>query len=386
MHPKSAFLPIYMAGIYIHIPFCESRCIYCGFYSTTLSSMRQAYIDAVCRELDLRTGYLSQPVSTVYLGGGTPSQLSARQLEQLLSYIYNKVEMEPDAEITVECNPDDMTPLLAQTLASLGVNRVSMGAQTFSDERLAFLHRRHRAHQVAEAVGMLRANGIDNISIDLMFGFPGQTIDQWNDDVTKALALKADHISAYSLAYEEGTALYRMLQEGRIEEVDEEVSRDMYYTLVSRLTAAGYGHYEISNFARSGRQSRHNSSYWSGEPYLGLGAAAHSYNKVSRQWNISDVRAYIQHIGNGVVPMEIEHLDADTRYDDMVMTRLRTRQGISLNDVESGFGAARLQYLMDNARRHIANGTLQQVDGCLSLTLAGLYVSDGIMADLMWCE
>ena len=238
-----------MAGLYIHIPFCRSRCIYCGFYSTTGLALRQRYVDAVCREMKLRSEWRAAKgerlqIETVYLGGGTPSQLTTDQLRQLFIYI-NKVYPLTSQEITIEVNPDDVTADYAATLQQLGINRVSMGAQTFDEDRLHFLNRRHTAAQVSEAVSLLRQAGIRNISIDLMYGFPGETLSDWDADITRALALDVEHISCYCLMYEEGTPLYRLLQQGKVAETDEEQERLMYYHLIERLEAAGYEHYEI---------------------------------------------------------------------------------------------------------------------------------------------
>ena len=242
-----------MAGLYIHIPFCKSRCIYCGFYSTVDLNLRQQYVDALCKEMTLRPS--SEPIKTIYLGGGTPSQLTISQLRQLFLYI-NKVYGNDAEEITIEMNPDDVTMEYATILSQLGINRVSMGAQTFDNQRLRFLHRRHQAEQVQQAVNILRGAGIQNISIDLMYGFPNETLDDWKRDIDEALSLNVEE-------------------------------RAMYELLMDRLTEAGYEHYEISNFARPGYRSRHNSSYWHDVPYIGLGAAAHSYDLKSRSWNIA---------------------------------------------------------------------------------------------------
>ena len=271
-----------MAGLYIHIPFCKSRCLYCDFYSTTSLDMRQRYVDALCRELDLRG---KSGVDTIYIGGGTPSQLSFEQLQQLLLYIYKVCDVSPDAEVTMEVNPDDVTTAFAQALPQLHINRISMGAQTFNDSRLQFLRRRHKAAQVPLAVERLRQAGIRNISVDLMYGFPNETLSEWDEDITAVLSLQVEHLSAYALQYEEGTPLYRLLQRDEVSEVDDELSRSMYYRLKDRLADAGYEHYEISNFARKGFRSRHNSSYWNQTPYIGIGAAAHSFDGQNRQWN-----------------------------------------------------------------------------------------------------
>lgn len=372
-----------MAGVYVHIPFCGSRCIYCGFYSTTFSDLYGRYVDAVCREIDLRRDYLKEQVSTIYLGGGTPSRLPAAELSRLLYYIYKVYDVSPDAEITIECNPDDLTPGFVQELCRMPVNRVSMGAQTFSDERLNFLHRRHDSSEIVRAVRLLRAAGVGNISVDLMFGFPGETLAEWESDIDKALRLGVEHISAYSLMYEEGTPLWRMLEQKKVEEIDEELSLAMYETLVNRLVGAGYEHYEISNFARPGFRSRHNSSYWHRVPYIGLGAAAHSFDLHSRQWNVSDVRTYISEINGGNVPACREELDKATMFNDIVTTAMRTCEGIDLGMLSAEFGDAFYRQLLDSARPHMSSGLAEVRDNRLRLTRKGIFVSDMVMSDLM---
>ena len=392
-----------MGGIYIHIPFCKSRCIYCGFYSTTLMNLRQRYVDAVCCEIirrkEMNALQGEQTVSTIYLGGGTPSQLTMGQTAQLLESIYNIYNVESDAEVTIEVNPDDVTIEFADHLRQLPVNRVSMGAQTFDDQRLRFLHRRHSGAQVAQAVERLRRAGIGNISVDLMYGFPGETPEQWLHDIDTALALGVEHLSAYCLMIEEGTALFEKIKKyknkkiknlktkndivngesGEIRECDEEVERAMYYALKDRLEAAGYEHYEISNFARPGRRSRHNSSYWTGIPYLGLGAAAHSFDGKARQWNVSDIRQYIEAVERGLPVAEHEELDDDTLYNDRVAVALRTREGLDLNALAPAYR----NYCRREARKWIDHGLLRLQDSRLALTREGLFVSDMVMADLM---
>lgn len=372
-----------MAGLYLHIPFCESRCIYCGFFSSTLLKERQAYVDALCRELALRRNELGgEVVETIYLGGGTPSMLTPPQLQQLFAAIGEHYRVAPGAEVTMECNPDDVTEDFCEALSGLPVNRVSMGAQTFSDARLRFLHRRHQSADVAKAVECLRRVGVQNISIDLMFGFPGETLAEWTADIDAALALGVEHLSAYSLMYEEGTALYRLLEEGRVEEIDEELYRQMYDRLIDRLTAAGYEHYEISNFAKPARRSRHNSSYWTGAPYMGIGAAAHSYDRNTRSWNVADLNQYIKAIGEGRLPLERETLDEATRYDDLIVTALRTREGIDLTALPE----KQAQYLQKQAAKFLQCDYLRIENSRITLTRQGIYVSDAIMADLMWEE
>ena len=394
-----------MAGIYIHIPFCRSRCIYCGFYSTTVLELRQRYVDALCREMELRLeeGALHFPLSTIYLGGGTPSQLSFDQLNQLFIYINKVYDLVSPSEITIEVNPDDVTGEFAAALKQLPINRVSMGIQTFNDQRLRFLRRRHTAQQAIDAVERLRAAGISNLSIDLMYGFPDETLADWEADIESALALNVEHISAYCLMIEEGTPLHQLFRGYEGTEVweyenspnadsnlapphpltpappTEEAERSMYYTLIDRLTAAGYEHYEISNFARPGYRSRHNSSYWNGTPYIGLGAAAHSYDVRSRSWNVADINAYIEGIEQGERRYEEELLDDDTRYNDTITVGLRTCEGISLGTLSK----KHKDYCIKNARRYLDDELLEIVDQHLRLTRSGLFVSDMVMSDLM---
>lgn len=385
-----------MAGLYIHIPFCASRCIYCGFYSTTHLGVRQQYVDALCREMQLRRHYLPttddtsavpQPlISTIYLGGGTPSQLTPAQLQQIFSTIAtvffqgDDTLMRTHCEVTMECNPDDITPSFVQFLQHSPVNRVSMGVQTFSNERLKFLHRRHHAEDFSPVVQQLRSIGIDNISVDLMFGFPNQTLDEWKLDIQKALALRVEHISAYSLMYEEGTPLYQLLRNNKVKEIDDELSLTMYQTLVDELKASGYEHYEISNFAKPGKRSQHNSSYWHAIPYLGIGASAHSYDIQSRQWNVSNIKEYISSIEQGEIPFERECLDDDTRYNDLITTALRTSEGINLSTLTPKHRT----YLLQQAEKQIAQNLLEIRGDSIRLTTQGLYVSDAVMADLIY--
>ena len=279
----------------------------------------------------------------------------------------------------MEANPDDVTSDFITTLQQLPINRISMGTQTFDDERLKFLHRRHTASQVPAAVSALRQAGFGNISIDLMYGFPNQTLDEWKMDIDKALRLDVEHISTYCLMYEEGTALYRMLEQGKVKEIDEELERQMYYTLIERLESAGYEHYEISNFARKGYRSRHNSSYWHGVPYIGIGAAAHSYDIKTRSWNVADIRQYIGGMEKGERIYDEETLDEDTRYNDAITVALRTSDGLDLSKLSE----KQRRYCIANAKRHIDANLLKLSDDHLALTKDGLFVSDMIMSDLI---
>ena len=371
-----------MAGLYIHIPFCRSRCIYCGFYSTTALNLRQRYVEALCKELALRPSD-EQDIETIYLGGGTPSQLTIPQLHQIFDAIYKYNKVSPDAEVTIEMNPDDVTEAFADGLCWLPVNRVSMGAQTFDDKRLRWLHRRHTSHQVAEALERLRDNGIRNISIDLIYGFPDETLDNWQADITAALSLNAEHLSAYCLTIEEGTPLWKMLQ-GNANQIittqNEETERSMYELLIDRLASAGYEHYEISNFARPGFRSRHNSAYWNDTPYIGLGAAAHSYDGHTRSWNIADISQYIEGMESGKRLFDAESIEGDTRYNDRLTVALRTREGLDLGELSP----SHRDYCLRNARRFLNDGLLHITPANhLALTRRGLFVSDMIISELM---
>ncbi|WP_036876684.1 radical SAM family heme chaperone HemW [Xylanibacter oryzae] len=374
-----------MAGLYIHIPFCTSRCIYCGFYSTTLSEMKDKYVDAICKEIKLRKDYLiDEKIDTIYLGGGTPSTLSAEQLEKIFYCIYNDVYngCKP-FETTIECNPDDVTEMFADTISRLPVNRISMGAQTFCDKRLRFLRRRHCANDVGIAVKRLRQIGIRNISIDLIYGFPNETLEDWQKDISEAIRLGIEHISAYSLMIEEGTPLYDMMESGKISEINEELSRKMYETLIDRMENAGFEHYEISNFAKEGKRSKHNSCYWNSTHYIGIGAAAHSYNGNSRQWNVSDINEYIKNIEVGTIPADKEILDFSTRYDDLITTALRTKDGINLNKLVKEFGIEYRDFLIDNAKQYTDRNLMIIDDNNIRISREGLFISDAIMRDLM---
>lgn len=332
----------------------------------------------------MRKEYIKgEKFSTVYIGGGTPSTLNGEELETLFCNMFEVFDISDNAEITMECNPNDIDVHFIKTLKRLPVNRISIGAQTFSDKRLRFIHRRHSAEEVYNAVKLLRSAGYNNLSIDLMFGFPGETLNEWLTDIDKALSLNVEHISAYSLMYEEGTCLYKMLENGEVKEIDEELSLSMYNALVSKLTTNGYEHYEISNFARPGYRSRHNSSYWQQVRYIGLGAAAHSFDLKSRQWNISEINKYISEINKGNVPMEREELDSDTIFNDIITTSLRTCEGIDLNYISNKLGEDYKNNILENADRYIKEGLVKISNDHLKLTKDGIYVSDAIMSNLM---
>ena len=376
-----------MAGVYAHIPFCASRCSYCDFFSTLqLDAMGEPYVKALVAEARLRCNELhGQMVTTLYLGGGTPSQLPIALLERLVQGLRDSFDLSDLEEFTVEANPDDVTPEWCVALPPLGVNRVSMGVQSFEDDILRAIGRRHAARQAVEAVERLRHAGIDNISIDLIFGLPGQTLDSWSATIQQAFELHPQHISAYGLTYEHGTRLWQQRERGEVIEVPEEQCLEMYRILVDLLQAAGYEHYEISNFALPGYHSRHNSSYWNDTPYLGLGAAAHSYNGIVRRYNPSDLHKYISSIQTGKMAFVQEKLTWQERYDERVMLGLRTARGVDSARLRDDFGDEAWRHFIREAARHLAAGNLRvTADNRYILARDGIMLSDSIIRDLMW--
>lgn len=376
-----------MAGIYVHVPFCKTRCAYCDFYSTTFGTdVRERYVARVCRELVERRGYIcGAQVTGVYLGGGTPTRLTTAQLRRICHAVFANFNVAAGAEVTLEANPDDLSLEYVAALRTLPFNRVSMGVQSFSDGQLRAVGRRHTAAQAVEAYGRLRRAGFANVSLDLIYGFPGESMAMWQRDVEQAVALRPEHLSAYALTYEPGTPLTKKLNAGELAEAGEDTYINMYAFLVDRLVQAGYEHYEISNFAQPGRRAVLNSLYWKGECYLGVGPGAHSFDGRSRRANACDVEAYAA--AKGDVPNDTELLDDATMYDEMVMTRLRTCEGLELSEVAGRFGRERLDYLLANAQAPLAAGLLElYCEGerrMLRFTKKGIFVSDGIMSDLM---
>ncbi len=373
-----------MGGIYIHIPFCKQRCKYCAFFSTTLHNMQERYVYAVCNEIKLRHDYIKGPADTVYFGGGTPSVLTTEQITRILEQIKESIGIDDNAEITLEANPDDLSPEYLLQLRTSGINRLSMGVQSFNDKQLSLLNRRHSAQKACEAVENARGAGFTNISIDLMFALPDSNVKEWRHDLEQAIALRPNHISAYNLTYEEGTVLYKEVEKGIIYPLSEDENLAQFKILINTLKEAGYKHYEISNFALAGYESRHNSSYWHDVPYLGCGAAAHSYNGDSRQWNIADIKKYIKGIEEGAPDYEIEYLTTADKHNDTILTRLRTSNGIPIDWFEQRFGEELTKRLIDSAAQHINNGTLKLQDNSLSLTEKGIFISDAIIRDLIY--
>ena len=367
-------------GIYIHVPFCQSRCIYCDFYSTTYGAeWKRSYVDSLKREMQLRREEIDVTrVPSLYIGGGTPSQLPSTLLQEVFRAIQENFTLAKDAEVTIESNPDDVTPEWLAALSQTPVNRISMGVQTFSDSLLCFLNRRHTSHQAIEAVQRCQDAGYSNISLDLIYGLPGQTFEDWCRDVKLLLSLDVPHLSAYALSYEEGTALSKMLQDGKVNEASDELSWQMYEYLMNETAAAGMEHYEISNFAKPGMHSRHNSSYWDGSPYLGLGPGAHSYDGVCvRRSNDTSLKDYVSSTAD--VSHQKEVLTPEEQYDELVMTRLRTASGLPL----SLLTPEQRSYCMEMAEPHIHRGDLVQDGLVLRLSRKGIFISNSIISDLM---
>ena len=337
------------------------------------------YVKALCRELDLRKEYLEgAPVKTIYFGGGTPSRLTPEQIGQVIDSISGTYGLGNLQEFTVECNPDDITPQYVSALVALGVNRISMGVQTFNDELLRFLHRRHTAAQAMDAVRICRESGITNVSIDLMYGLPGQTLEMFAEDLRTALSTSVQHISSYCLSYEENTPLQALRNQGRLTPATDDLCARMFTLMCDTLREGGFEHYEISNFCRPGYHSRHNSSYWDCTPYLGLGAAAHSYNGTTRQWNPSDLDAYMQGVENNDLQFEVEHLSPTDQYNEKIMLSLRTSRGLNLSTLSTSDRLSILQ----SAESLISNGSLRFENNFLQIPESRIFISDSIISIL----
>lgn len=376
-----------MSMIYLHVPFCTSRCIYCDFYSTTQSAtVRHEYVNAACAELANRTTYLAdRHIQSIYFGGGTPSQLQIKEIALLLDSINKHYDIDTNAEITLEANPDDVTPDFAHNLRNLGFNRISLGVQSFNDQILKMLNRRHDAATAQDAVHTLQQAGLDNISIDLIYGLPTQLLQDFSSDLQKAFSLPIKHLSTYALSIEQGTLLQRKIQSNELAETDEDTFIAEYEIMMQQAHAHGFEHYEISNFALPGFASRHNSGYWNNTPYLGIGPGAHSFNGTDeRQYNEPNLGKYIS--AAGVPPHTIEHLTLSDQFDEQIFTSLRTRKGLSLKTLEKRFGEAWLEDLKRAAQKHIISGNLSINNNTLCLTRKGIMTSNDIISDLMRAE
>ena len=362
-----------MTGIYIHIPFCKSRCRYCDFFSTTQLEKREAYVKAVVEEWGhYQNEWSKQEIRTIYLGGGTPSLLPIESLRLLLHTILSSIDTTSIQEITLEANPGDITAENIRAWRAMGINRLSMGVQSFNDRLLQLVGRRHSAEQAIQAIQTAQAEGITNLSIDLMYALPGQTMADWQADIAQALALQVPHISSYGLIYEEGTPLTQWLEQGKITAIDEDNEMQMYDYLVEQLTQHGYEHYEVSNFALPGQHSKHNSSYWNDTPYLGLGAGAHSYDGTMRWWNINDLDQYIAQAMSHQLRPEQEVISPEERHMEQVMLGLRTSKGVPCAAVN-----------MDKVQAYLSEGYLKQQGDYIMATTQGFHILNRIMEDLV---
>lgn len=376
-----------MSSVYIHIPFCKQACHYCDFHFSTSLKKKDALISALVQELHLRKNELKGTVETIYFGGGTPSLLSASELKRLIDEVYKNFEVSKTPEITLEANPDDIVSTRAQSKSifeayrTVGINRLSIGVQSFFEEDLKLMNRAHNAKEAEQCISVAKKY-FDNISIDLIYGIPQMSPVRWLDNVKKALAFKIPHLSCYALTVEHKTALENFIKKGIVPPVEDEVAQLHHKLLIETTEAAGYENYEFSNFGLPGWHSRNNTAYWQGKPYLGIGPSAHSYNGDSRSWNIANNSVYINSIEKGVLPVERETLSNNDKYNEYVMTRLRTSKGISIQEISEVYGEKYTQYLLSTAKEHINEGLLQEHENHLRVTKKGKFLSDGIASHL----
>ena len=373
-----------MAGIYIHIPFCKKRCTYCDFYTEVAPKLIPRLVDSICKEIEIRADYLaSNQIETIYFGGGTPSVLKPEQFSTIFKAIYTTFSVSDNAEITFESNPDDLSVRFFESIKHLPFNRISIGIQSFDDEDLKRINRRHNGNQAVEAVQNTQQAGFDNISIDLIYGLPYQTIEKWEKQLDMALSLNVQHISSYGLTYEEGTKLWEQREKGEINPVNDDTMNEMYLLLVKKLKQKGFDAYEISNFAQKDFRSKHNSSYWKQLPYIGLGPSAHSYNIMGRQWNIASIQGYINAVENNLTFYETENLSVFEKFNDYVMVSLRTAEGVDLEYIEKEFGSEFMSECIENSQSFIDSSNLIVSDKKLILTLKGVLISNQILTELM---
>jgi len=372
-----------MAGIYIHIPFCKHKCNYCNFYSLASTKYMDQVTDAIINELQQRKNYLEgQMVETIYFGGGTPSLLLTSDIYRILKAVYKDLNVAADAEITLEANPDDLTPEKLSALKNSGINRLSIGIQSFRQEDFVFLSRTHSSEQVSQCIADARQAGFQNLSIDLIYGIPTLSNEGWEDNLLKAFSFGIPHISAYSLTVENKTPLEHMIRKGKMKPVDENLSLSHYNILSRLMQQHGYEHYEISNFCLPGAYSKHNTAYWQGKPYLGLGPSAHSYNGFSRCWNVANLARYIETTALGNVESEQELLTSVTQLNEYIMTSLRTIWGCDLVAVKRKFGEQTAENLLLDALPFIESKQMAYKEGKLVLTPEGRLFADGISAQL----
>lgn len=373
-----------MAGIYIHIPFCKKLCFYCDFYHVITTADNSLFIDALIKEVSLRNEYLgTESVKTIYFGGGTPSVFTVKDLGRILDNIYKHYRVEENCEITIELNPDDVTPLYLAGIRDLGINRISLGVQSWKDSDLKLLNRRHDSAQAAAALRDILNEGFENVTIDLIYGIPGMSIGDWISNLDFSFSFEIKHLSAYHLTFEKGTVFGKMLEKGLIAEIEEEESISLFNVLIEKAEAAGFINYEISNFGKPGYFSIHNTNYWKQVIYLGLGPSAHSFNGYSRQWNISNVKGYIKAVNSGNPYFESEELDTKARFNEYIMTSLRTMWGIDLEYIERTFEKEGFDYVVNLAGKYRDYGLMKLDNNTLVLTNQGKMISDNIISEFM---
>lgn len=375
-----------MAGIYIHVPFCYTRCSYCDFYKTTDQQFKDEYIKALCKEIDNQSSFLlKEAIETIYFGGGTPSTLTVSELNVILKKIEKYTSIRQVDELTLEVNPDDVDAAYINGLVGLGFNRLSMGIQSFYDAHLRQMNRRHNAQQARDAIQIAKQNGIDNMSIDLIYGLPYMQFDEWKTNVQLAIESNVQHISAYHLTFEKGTLYYDYLKKGKLQEVPEEASVQQFDYLVKELEKAGFVNYEISNFALPGLESKHNSNYWTGQKYLGLGPSAHSFDGDKRRWNVRNVQQYIKALNEGGSYYEEELLAESDRYNELIMLGLRTSKGLSIQDVKS-FSHSIVTYFNSVLNQQLQQETISIRDGWCFIRRDKKLLTDRIISDFFYVE
>ncbi|HEV8079075.1 MAG TPA: radical SAM family heme chaperone HemW [Chitinophagaceae bacterium] len=379
-----------MPGIYFHIPFCKQACNYCNFHFSTSLLPRNEMIDSMINELRLTkasdaAGNL-EVIDTIYFGGGTPSLLTIAEIKKLLEAVHQYCNVTENAEITLEANPDDINEVKLAECKSIGINRFSIGIQSFKEEDLVWMNRAHNAEQALRSIHLVKDAGYQNYSVDLIYGTPTLSDEDWEKNIQTVIDLSVPHISCYALTVEIKTVLHKLISLKKIEDVDPERQAAQFLLLINWLTDAGYEHYEISNFAKPGYRSKHNSSYWLGESYIGIGPSAHSFNGLSRRWNVSNNALYLQSLQKNVIPFEEEKLTETQRLNEYIMTSIRTIEGIDLDFVKKKFGKNASRRLEATSKKFIEDYKLQAINCKLVLTNEGKLFADGIAADLFFEE
>jgi oxygen-independent coproporphyrinogen-3 oxidase len=376
-------LPLIMAGIYLHIPFCKQACHYCDFHFSTSIGIKDTLIESMVREIALQKNYLeSEPIDTIYFGGGTPSLLTSVEVNQLLKTIYSYHSVSKPAEITLEANPDDITFDRLIAFRNVGINRLSIGVQSFNDHVLSFLNRAHNGTGAAQSIALAREAGFDNINVDLIYAIPGQTEGDWRNDILEALKFNPEHISSYSLTIEEKTAFGRWSATGKLQAVEDEVAAKQLEILVATLETAGYEQYEISNFSKVGFNSKHNSSYWKEQKYLGIGPSAHSFNLATRQYNVRNNYTYVKAIEQNTVPFEVEVLSSEDKVNEYLLTTLRTHWGCNLHQLKEVFNYDVLAVHKTLVMNLLEMKLAVIENNFLKLTKRGMLLADKISSDL----